>query len=131
MPSIGSKNFHILNGQVQGFEEGVEDITRPHVDGLGLRMTGLRSKPFTMVSITDREDAAAADTAFDGYQAIVGTVVNLQDQLGETHTNFVVRGCRRLMHKQTPRIVGGNNTSGVVLSCEWTLQAAGDPAATP
>ena len=130
MPSIGDQSFVVLNGQIQNFSETLDDVTRPHVDGVAFRKVGLRSMPFNMTSIADVADAAAADTLYNSYQADVGDVVDVTDQLGESHTNFIILKCVRVAQKESPRIVGGSNSSGVVLRCQWTLQAAGDPTAT-
>ena len=128
MPSIGDKTFTILNGQIQEFAESVEDITRPGVNGVGFRKIGQRSDPFTMESWVDVASAAAAESLYTDYLAIVGTVIDIETQQGETRENFIVIECVRVLQKQTPRIVGGSNNTGVVLACRWTLQAAGVPA---
>lgn len=134
MPAIGSRSFIDLKGNVEQFGEALEDITRPGQDGVALRQIGERGPVFQMVSIVDTASAALAQAVYEAYKGDQGSIVNITDDKGVTHNNYAILGVALQSIRYTSIIVGDtvNVSSGddaYLVSCVWTLRAAGDPNA--
>lgn len=129
MPAIGGISFVTLKGGIQDFGEMVQTITRPGVDGVGFRKTGQRSDPFVLASMVDYSSAAAAQTGYESYKDKQGTLVSITDELGVSHSNFMVHKVERVSCRYAKVIGGVGSGFRYVLRCKWTLQAAGDPTA--
>lgn len=134
MPAIGARSFIDLRGAVEQFGETLQDITRPGQDGVAFRKVGERGPVFEMVSIVDTTNAAAAQALYEDYKGDQGSIVNITDDKAVSHSNYAVLDVRVASIKYTSMIVGDtvNVTSGDaahLLTCVWTLRAAGDPNA--
>jgi hypothetical protein len=137
MPSIGSRSFIILRGGVEQFGETLEDITRPGQDGLALRKIGERGPVFELVSIVDVSSASGAQTLYETYKGDQGDIVNITDDRGEIHYNYAVLDVRlsspggirlvKTLVGSTVNVSSGDDA--YLLTCIWTLRAAGDPNA--
>ena len=133
MPAIGSHNFVTLRGRVEQFGEILEEITRPGQNGVSLRKMGERGPVFRLVSSVDASNAASAQTLYESYKTTQGTVVDITDDRGVLHSNYAVLGVSIVGISQASMIVGNTETvtsggSGFILSCAWSMRAAGDPS---
>lgn len=137
MPSIGSRSFIHLRGSVEQFGETLEEITRPGQDGVALRKVGERGPVFELVSVVDLANASAAQALYETYKGDQGSIVNITDDRGVSHSNYAVLDVRLLSPggiRKVNTLVGStvNVSSGddaFLLTCVWTLRAAGDPNA--
>jgi len=88
---IGAFKFLDLVGGIVLPQSMAELLERPGVDGLGLKFTGTRGRPFTLHSRVDAEDLADAHQAGRNYQQLVnnGFIYSIAHQ-GIDYTNFGV-----------------------------------------
>lgn len=70
--SIDSFTFADLVGTTYFSQQEIELIPRPGVDGLGARRSGVRGKPFVMVSICYHADFTTAAASLAEYTDLVG-----------------------------------------------------------
>ena len=123
MPSIGGNSVLTLRGEFQTLAQTLEPITRPNIDGVAYRVVGQRGGPFRMLSIVDVDDDAAAEALADTYKALIGTLVTVLDDHGQTHTNIVVLDSRILRKQPVKQAGGGLSTSqGYLVTTVWTLE---------
>lgn len=126
MPSIGAKSFTFLDGQVNPLGERLQEITRPGVDGYAYRKIGKKAEPYTMSSVTEVTSLSAEETTVDGYKDIVGTLVTVEDERGNSHENQTVLAVQHVGTQPITSPSGGSYTNSVALIyCQWTLQDSG------
>lgn len=103
----------------------------PAEDGALYRQQGKRPKPAILLSILDLADAAACQTEFEAYQALVGgDPVEVVDSLGRTFADVQVLDVdlmqlddehMGLLPVETP--VGGLNGGECLLYCVWAVES--------
>jgi hypothetical protein len=106
-----------------GAGENLQEITRPHVDGIAYRKVGKRGRTFQGESIVDVASAASAKTTFETYKATQGSLVTVVDDAGNSWTNVAVLAVRRAGNpKRTYTPVGGEAGGGWLLRARWVFQ---------
>ena len=121
---IGSYTFIKLEGSVVGFTEAMEDITRPGVDGVAIRYQGQRAPEFEMISEADVSSKSGVATLMALYRALVGTLVTVKDDLGNSHTYIAVKGVQQEFEVPITSASGGiNSNPAALLRCRWRLQS--------
>ena len=81
--------FLRIDGQIVESNEQFEDITRPHVDGVAFRSTGIRGEPFVLHVRADVDDETAVESRRQTYIALQGRLGTLTDNLGKPHANLL------------------------------------------
>lgn len=129
-PSIttdtGTLGFVLLEGAVEPLGEVVDDVSRPGVDGHAARKLGRKSEPFSVVSLLDVTNAAAAKTQVIAYLNQRGKVCTLVDDTLVSWANVLILEVRPFPVKRAIRIVGGLNVSnggdGYLVRASWELR---------
>ena len=122
-PSIGGIDVLTFNGGVvPGTGENLQDITRINVDGVGLRKTGKKGKPFTLNSIADMDTAAETKSVAASYKALQGTLVTLVDDFQQSFTNVAVLDVTPGKPSRGRTASGGLTAGEYILPCTWLLQ---------
>lgn len=124
MASIDSNTVLTMTGAMAlGAGERVEDIRRPHVDGVAFRKTGKRGPRVSVTTTLDLGSAAACKSELETYVATMGTLVTVLDAIGNQWANVMVHDVQRLGAKAHLGAVGGINGGNYLLMCRWILQA--------
>lgn len=123
---IGDFNFLQFVGGPEFPSGDIEIVARPGVDGVALWFTGVRGKPFSIVSLVDAPDLIGAYDLYEQYNRIVGAGVQnmVWRNVGLVGYGivFAVLMVRPLQIRQVAKFVGGfNNNPTAICRCEWTL----------
>ena len=122
MSSIGGIDvLTITGGIVPGTGENLQDITRPRVDGVGLRKLGKKGRPFSVTTFADMDTAAETKTVMESYKAKQGTLVTVVDDMGQSFTNVAVLDVTPNPPTRGLTASGGLTAGEYVLSCVWLL----------
>lgn len=105
-PSIGAIEFAFVSRTTEPPAEQVEEITRPHVDGMALRKIGVKGQPFRLVAMAGATDKDAAKTQVNSYKGLAGTVVDVVDDHDITWEKVAI------MVVRIPRIKGVTSVVG-------------------
>jgi hypothetical protein len=110
-----------------GLKERLARDVRSGVDGVTFWKTGKRGEPFSLLSVTDVANVAAAGVLLDGYHEAVGELLDL------TWAGLPIQGVQFLvldvlplpqgMHATLLGIGGTGGTSEALLRCQWILEA--------
>ena len=123
MPSIGANNVVVMRGEFQTLADQIEEITRPNVDGVAVRVIGQRGVKFQIYTGVDVDDAAAAEALAATYKALQGTLVTVVDAHGQTHTYIAVHHVDIVRKRPLANAVGGLSAlAGYWVDAAWTLQ---------
>jgi len=122
MASVGSESMVTLDGVASGATEILENISRPGVDGTAYRKAGAKAREFSMRSVVDVADFAAAEVKLTAYRALVGTYVTVTDSRGVAHDDVLVLSMQPLQIRQTAVLVGGINAGTVLVDAAWRLR---------
>jgi len=103
----------------------VETIVRPGVDGVAFRDLGSRGDPFDALAVVDCDNAAAAPALAVTLKALQGTLIEAEDDHGQTYTNLMLLQVRVLARRAIKTAVGGvSSTKGVLMRLGFRLQWA-------
>ena len=128
MSAIGSENFIAIRGEIDVLGETLELITRPAEDGVAFRKMGKHSRPFRLVTFADVDTGGTpVKTKIAAYKALVGTLVTITDDLGEAHTNIMIRDVRPVSARNVVGTVGGLTAGDYLIVCQWLCQATEVP----
>ena len=128
--SIGTFQFIWLKGQpLPPAEQIARPMVRAGVDGIGLKRTGVRGRPFVMQSMVDTVSLVGAGVLWQAYRGLIGA-----DPVGLIHNGLQYAGegwdvavldVRQLVARSvvTPTGGGKNPPSLGKLVCEWDLIA--------
>lgn len=124
--AIGNQNFTILLGNPQSIAERVEVITRPGVDGFGVRRLGRRGEPFELLSKTDFATGVIGRLIFEQYVKMIADDKHHLRWEGIDFTpKVIVLDVTQERLKVVTSITGGINVaqggSGAILEAKWTL----------
>lgn len=123
MASIGGYTQITIRGAVDtGAGENLENITRPHVDGIAFRKIGKRGRPVEVVTVVDVASGSAAKTEFENYEALQGTLITVVDDAANSWANVAVLSVHRAGIRAVTTPVGGVRGGAWLLRCRWTLQ---------
>ena len=95
------------------------------MDGVAYRRTGKRGQPFRVYTVVDVASAAAAKSLVGAYADLQGTVVDIEDDTGQTWTDYIVLTMRHDRTQKVEKAQGGLTSGGTVylVSASWVLQA--------
>lgn len=88
--TIGSEPFLTLQGDVQLPTQTVEEITRPHIDGVSFRLTGTRGQRFTVTAVRDVMGASELLAKIADLKDLVGTILTLTDDRGTAYAGILI-----------------------------------------
>ena len=120
----GSTDYEFISatGIAQTMGERLDDITRPAVDGVGLRKEGKRPDQFDLLTIVDVESAAEGQTLYASYKALQGTLVTYTDAQALAWAGLAVQHVALIEIGARDTIVGGlTDTPTHLVRCRWTL----------
>jgi hypothetical protein len=124
--SIGAYAFLRMEGNPDAISEQLEMITRPGVDGVGIRKVGGRGVPFQVNTWTDTASETVALSLFANYKALKG--LGAQQFIYRSQTfapDVAVLDVVQESLDSFDGLVGGLNVAtggaGVMLICMWTL----------
>ena len=124
-PAVGSITFITMDGIPPSRGEEMKDITRPGVNGIGMKKDGTRGRRYTLRCLRDEASAATAKTTVDNALAQKSTLVTVRDALNESRTIQLVHDVRPIMHKKGVTAIGGLASGPVMLELEYELQDGG------
>jgi len=126
-PSIetpeGNQNFVILDGDVNQYEQRTKTfVRRGTTDGVGVIKQGRFAKESTLTSIND-VPLLNVDLTLGLYQDMVGSVaVSITNSQGNNWTNVLIVEVELIDAPAAEGIVGGNGTSGAIMTCAWRVR---------
>lgn len=129
---IGGKKFVLITGQVTGFREHLEVVSRAGVDGVQVIWQGARSEPFTLITVVDAKDLADADTKFQNYERMIGVaytplVIAGLDYTASHNAKVLIRNVKKQALQRVHSWVGALATdSTAILIAEWEVQLLRD-----
>ena len=112
MPSVGSEQFISVVAEAADPAEMVEEITRPHVDGVALKRTGKRGVPFRVVAVRDVDTQANLEDSLAAYSAMQGTIVTVVNNQGISRQNVAVLRVPPAQIEDMGTAVGGIEGTG-------------------
>lgn len=124
---IGNFNFLDLRGGVQLLRQETERLVRPGVAGQGLKLTGVRGKPFSLRSVVDAPNIGYAEDFYYGYLNLVGNgpqqlIQHSLDYLGAYGYAALVLDVEQALVKRSLLTIGGLNPPSLGwLECVWHL----------
>jgi hypothetical protein len=127
--SIGEFQFEELRGSLQPRSQDLEILIRPGKDDSTVRLTGVRGKPFQVLTLHYVADFLSAKNAISAY-------VTLQDgnayevvQLDESIGYFRVLAVVEVSAMAVASVVGDTLIADpeVLQYCQWTLQHVPNP----
>ncbi len=123
MSSIGGRTVLDMTGTLEpATGEGLQDISRPGVDGTAYRKTGKRASRSQITTLVDLGSSGGVDSEIAAYKALQGTLVTVVDAAGISWTNVAVLRVNVLPYKHTIQAVGGVNGGSYLLRCQWVVQ---------
>jgi len=135
-PSIGGQLFNTLKGTVQPFGQSVEEITRPHVDGVAFYLQGKRAARFQLessvdIAVADADEPVEVADLQQAYADLKGQVVQLVDEVGNTWPAVMVWDVE-IIDTVRPALSVGGQTGGeegytFIVIARWALQLAALP----
>lgn len=124
---INAITFETMRGRPVPPATAIEAFERHGVDGAELREVGLREKTVTLMTTQTALDAAAALTAVAALEALIGTIVTIQDDQGATHANvLVVNADAQVRAVLSPT---SNPTHTRLIETTWTVRERYNPPA--
>jgi len=87
---VGGIQFDVLDGRPVPPGVRVESLDRAGEDGTPTRHLGEKAPEVPLVSYSIHNDAAASDAAIASCQALLGTLVTVDDAFGIAHANVQV-----------------------------------------
>ena len=118
-------SFEVLAGNIVRASEQPELFERRGVDGVGIRLTGVRPRPFQLVSVRLLDDFAAADTFLSDARALIGATygVRIVQHSIDQDTFDVLNVDRSVPDRAIGLSVGSVNggTPGVRQELVWNL----------
>lgn len=106
MASVGAISFAFVSRATEPPAEQVEEITRPHVDGMALRKLGTKGRPFRLVGVLGEVDAAAAQAKVNLIEGLASTVVSIVDDHSLTWEKVVIIAVRIREMKGIAQVAG-------------------------
>ena len=119
MPSVGAISFAFVSRPTEPPAEQVEDLTRPHVDGMALRKLGTKGQSFRMVAIAGATDKDTAKTQINSYKALAGTVVDVIDDHEITWEKVAIMAVRIRQIKGVASVVGPMVDATKIITVEF------------
>jgi hypothetical protein len=125
---IGPQYFLSLDGGVETLKQDNELMVRPGVPGVGLKLTGLRGKPFKLRSRVDAATVVSAHDLKEQYNTLVGGGPYDLAQYGAIYSSigvgFLVLDVRVVKISALAYLRGGLNPPSLGwLQCDWELVA--------
>jgi hypothetical protein len=102
MGSIASFNFLQMKGP--GIPEpsaGIESLDRPWVDGSAWRAMATKGAEFELETYEGVANVIEANGTEESYKALIGQLVTVVDDLGQTKPNVLVQGVRVIRKQAT------------------------------
>lgn len=120
--SIGAYQFASIRGAIFKPQEQLEILTRPGVNGNGLRRLGRRGKPFELVTVAFYADLTAAKTALEDYQTLPGSVALTLTRSGVDHGDYNVLEVQEVdTFAVTTPCGNADPTATACMILKWTL----------
>lgn len=119
MSAIGAYTVLSVERIPDPSKSALVDTLRPGVNGAITRTEGLRTQPTTIRSITNVANSGAVKSTISNYAALVGSLVTVTDDYGNSLTNCLVRDVQIL---NIDRVAIGVPTSYALMTCEWSIQ---------
>lgn len=124
--TLGPFAFLEIMGDPQFPTGDIDLVARPGVNGFALWFTGVRGKPFSLMSLVDAPTLGDAYDLYDQYRFLIGAGLQALTWRNINMTSvsimFAVLDVRPLQIRQVAKFVGGlNSNPGAICRCEWTL----------
>jgi len=104
--SVGSVDFDLVAGPpVPSMRAELQLITRPGVDGVGVKVLGTRGEPVQWQCRSWHNGDSAANTQIAAIEALQGTIVSTEDEWGTAATHVLVE-LAQVTSKQQVILVG-------------------------
>ena len=124
MSTIGEQTFIRLSGpQMPALAKNMAVISRQGKDGAVFRADAKKVPDVPVRGLAVTETLGSAQTAIDTYQALIGTLVTVVDDLGRSTSNVMVLGVQvdRVQFMTTP----SPSTAVYWVYSSWLLKPTG------
>jgi hypothetical protein len=124
--SIGPYVFLDLKGNIDPLKQEVELLKRPGVAGVGLKLTGVRGRPFTLHSVCDALDRDDAQETYINYTNLIAdgpqNLVQYDFDFSTYGVGFLVLDVKQIRRAQMLFVTGGLfPPSRGWVEADWTL----------
>ena len=119
MASIGGHTVFSISGLPEPAAHRNVLLERPGVDGASARTEGLRAEETTVMTTTFVDGAAAVKSTPETYAALVGSIVTVVDDFGNSVHNVLVQAVRVV---DVRRVGVGYPTAYARIECQWDLK---------
>lgn len=108
MASVGAENFNIVS-QVKAAAEQVQTLDREGLDGVALRLMGVKGEPFQLQCEADLvlQNPGAIAGKRATYKSLQGTVVTVVMDTGEQRTGIAIIRATEIRFEDVVAGVGG------------------------
>lgn len=117
-----------LHGHPPRVQQELEVVVRPGVNGVGLWKTGVRGRPFSIVSIVDVVNLQVGREFYNAYLATIALPNPIKitwgglDLSAAHKTEFHTLGVEILELRVCRTAAGGvSSSSGALLTCRWEM----------
>jgi len=121
---IGGVSLISIKGRVAKLGEGIEDITRPGIDGHSYKKIGTRAPVVTLETLVDVSSAGNAEGHIDACVALKGSLVTVKYTDGSNDEHVAVLDVEPVRVKQVKTPVGGVNGGSWLVTMRWQMQKA-------
>lgn len=118
---INSYQFDSMTGDIPGYGESVEDLSRPGLDGHTFRLNGKRGKSYQLQTLSSYDSSSDALEDIANFSALQGTFAKVEKGAQSVAANIVLD-----VTCSSPFALGAaTNEMKFGVRTSWTLQRAG------